>query len=622
MATYLGVVELGTLLRNGVEQPRPTRPWRIDTTPPGASAYGDIPDFNGLADMSKWVIGATSATAANRLKWSKFQDGTKTLLICDRVILANVSWDDLNGQNLVTGKAVTIDGATYKLRLLTGGSKHRSGTDSYSGGSPTANEWDQFIVNEIATAGAPSPVASDLDGSADATDYSSVHNLAWHWYYMYSWCRDTYTGDSAYRALRGYYSARFWHYFTSSDRNPIIGWRPVLEILNTAPLISDSDRNLGDKNSNFSVTYQVNDADAGDTLTVTEKLDGTVVRTITPAQRQYDYTINIDIASLTLATHTITIDVTDGKGGSATRTYTFKRVNAAPTISGQDQNLGDKNLGFQIVYQVNDADNDTLTVTEKLNGNVLRTLNNAPKNQDLTIDISNETLRSLALNSTNNISIEARDPSGGVSYRTYTFRRTNTAPLISGIDEDLGIISGPFTRDYTVADAENDTVVVQVKVDSELVDSFIATLGNSYTATIPEDVWHRLINGVHSLRIEAADGNAALSVRIYTFQKHETKIKFELQAIFETDARPSKILVTPSWQIDGASVKIMACNNALDAVPTWEDITAQVMINRLYNFTNETKTAAKWGINISFEIEKYPEYQGEVSIRGFGGAFE
>ena len=50
------------------------------------------------------------------------QGRDKTLLICDRVILVSVSWDDLNGQGYVTGKTITIDGAKYKCRLLTGGS--------------------------------------------------------------------------------------------------------------------------------------------------------------------------------------------------------------------------------------------------------------------------------------------------------------------------------------------------------------------------------------------------------------------------------------------------------------------------------------------------------------------
>lgn len=61
---------------------------------------------------------------------------------------------------------------------------------------------------------------------------------------------------------------------------------------------------------------------------------------------------------------------------------------------------------------------------------------------------------------------------------------------------------------------------------------------------------------------------------------------------------------------------------AFDASPAWEDITAQVAINRVYNFLNQSKTAEKWGVNVRFTIEKNEGYEGEVSISGFGGAYE
>ena len=90
----------------------------------------------------------------------------------------------------------------------------------------------------------------------------------------------------------------------------------------------------------------------------------------------------------------------------------------------------------------------------------------------------------------------------------------------------------------------------------------------------------------------------------------------------ETDAMATKVLVTPTWTIEGATAKVEACNNAFDDVPTWEDITAQVMINRVFMFQNKTKTAEKWGVDIRFTITKNEGYEGEVSISGFGGAYE
>ena len=156
----------------------------------------------------------------------------------------------------------------------------------------------------------------------------------------------------------------------------------------------------------------------------------------------------------------------------------------------------------------------------------------------------------------------------------------------------------------------------------ESLRSYQATLGQQETIELTREKWLSLTNGQHQLRIEAVDGNFATSVRVFSFSKKETVIKFELVAPEETDAAATKVLVTPTWKIEGAVAKVEACNNGFDAVPTWEDITAMVQINRVYNFTNKTKTASKWGVNIRFTITKNEGFEGEVSISGFGGAYE
>lgn len=115
---------------------------------------------------------------------------------------------------------------------------------------------------------------------------------------------------------------------------------------------------------------------------------------------------------------------------------------------------------------------------------------------------------------------------------------------------------------------------------------------------------------------------ASTSVRVWNFSKKETVIAFQFAKPEETDARATKILITPTWHIEGSVAKVEACNNAFDASPAWEDITAQVAINRVYNFLNQSKTAEKWGVNVRFTIEKNEGYEGEVSISGFGGAYE
>ena len=570
--------------------------------------------------MANYTFGDTPSADANKLQWVKIKDGDKTLLICDRVILVSVSWDDLNGQGYVTGKTITIDGTKYKCRLLTGGSNRRN-NDWYAGGTPTNNEWDRFITREEVITGLPAPVSSDLDTNLNTTDHNSTHNQLWHWVGVYSWCQETWAENAPRRAIRGYYSARCWDYNSSGNRNVNVGFRPVLEVLNTDPLISDSDRNLGDKNQDFTIEYTVNDSDSGDVLTATESIDGRTTKSFAPT-RNFKNTIKVNVRELSLGPHTVKVVVTDGQGGTATRTWTFNRVNSAPTISGTDTNLGDKNIGFTYNYTVNDADGDAVTVVEMLNDETLRTINNAPKGEQLSVSITSEKLYALGLNTVNNLVITATDGQGGTTYRRLTFKRTNSAPAISGQDEDLGQQTGSFAEKYTVTDVEGDNVVVTEFVDDKQIRSYQATLGQEETIELSRENWLVLANGDHQLRVEAVDGNFATSVRVWNFSKKETVIAFQFAQPEETDARATKILITPTWHIEGSVAKVEACNNAFDASPAWEDITAQVAINRVYNFLNESKTAEKWGVNVRFTITKNEGYEEEVSISGFGGAYE
>ena len=570
--------------------------------------------------MANYTFGDTPSADANKLQWVKIKDGDKTLLICDRVILVSVSWDDLNGQGYVTGKTITIDGTKYKCRLLTGGSNRRN-NDWYAGGTPTNNEWDRFITREEVITGLPAPVSSDLDTNLNTTDHNSAHNQLWHWVGVYSWCQETWAENASSRAYRGCDSARRWDFDSATFQGAFVGFRPVLEVLNTDPLISDSDRDLGDKNSNFTITYTVDDSDSGDVLTATESIDGQTTKSFAPTRNSVN-TITVPVDELSLGSHTVKVVVTDGQGGTATRTWTFTRTNAAPTISGTDTNLGDKNLGFTYQYTVDDADGDTLTVVEALNDETLRTINNAPRGEALNVTVTGEKLYSLSLNSVNTITITATDGKGGTAYRRLTFKRTNSAPAISGTDTDLGLKTGSFAENYTITDVEGDNVVVTEFVDDDEIRSYQATLGEEATIELTREKWLTLTNGTHQLRVEAVDGNFATSVRVWNFSKAENTIAFQFSAPEETDARATKILITPTWKIEGAVAKVEACNNAFDAVPTWEDITAMVQLNRVFNFTNETKTADKWGVNVRFTIVKNEGYEGEVSISGFGGAYE
>ena len=186
--------------------------------------------------ISNYSFGNTPSDDAKKLQWVKIKDGDKTLLICDRVILVNVTWNDLNSAGWIFGKEVTIDGAKYKLRSLTGGSNYRNTSDAYAGGTPTNNEWDRFITREEVITGLPAPVSSDLDSNLNSTDFSSTHNALWNWAGVYTWCQETYSSNTSRRAYRGCTSARYWYNYNATISFSYVGFRPVLEVLNADTL--------------------------------------------------------------------------------------------------------------------------------------------------------------------------------------------------------------------------------------------------------------------------------------------------------------------------------------------------------------------------------------------------
>lgn len=309
---------------NNSKYARPTSPWRNSSEPYTGAGVGNIPGYPG----GNIEIRNTSAVEADQIYWREVNDGNKKLLIADRVLCVNVSWNTLHSQNLILGKTITIDGQQYLVRSLTGGSNYRNG-DAYLGGTPTTNEWDRFITNEANVPGLPIPIASDLDTTLNSTDKNSAHNQFWNWMGVYSWTQETYASDGSHRSYRGYGSARYWSYNSATIVNSNVGWRPVLEVLNSAPVISGTDSNLGDLAAPFAQEFTINDADVGNTFGVTVRLNGVTKQTLSnQSNGSFSYDLTPDWAALSLGTHTLSVTATDNSGASSVRTWTFTKTNS------------------------------------------------------------------------------------------------------------------------------------------------------------------------------------------------------------------------------------------------------------------------------------------------------
>lgn len=164
----------------------------------------------------------------------------------------------------------------------------------------------------------------------------------------YWWLRSPGTGGTGYVWVVGSGGGYGGH-----DASYSYGIRPALVLpstllvsddgtvsTNTPPTITStsgaSGVNLGSKTAAFSFKYTPNDAD-GDKLTVTEKLDGVVKKTRTNVTSGTQLTFECastaaEFQKILNGTHTITIEVSDGKA-SATFTATFTKAVYKATIT-------------------------------------------------------------------------------------------------------------------------------------------------------------------------------------------------------------------------------------------------------------------------------------------------
>ena len=297
--------------------------------------------------------------------------------------------------------------------------------------------------------------------------------------------------------------------------------------------------------------------------------------------------------------------------------------NNVPIISGEDENLGNKTSSFNITYSVSDTDaGQELTVKEKLNGSIIRTLKNPTQNSTLTFTITDELFVSLSMNTTNTIEIEVTDGSA-TTYRRYTFVKTNSAPFITYTGQtDLGELTTKPSITYSVKDNEGDAITVTEKLNGEVINQFSATSNTNYTVGITDTFWLTCGSNTNTVEIIASDALGGSSSKTITFSRKITKLQIVMKNAIETDAKATKILVSPQWTTTGGVGKVEVCNNGFDSNPVWEDATTMVVLNRPHLFTNTSKTASKWGIKIRITVTKNQGYDGEVAIFGFGGAYE
>ena len=165
--------------------------------------------FTYVGTVEAYKLTSAMATTEEYAQQNKY---AHSLFVADYAVTLKVNWNNLDTASLIFGKNYASGGVDYTLRAPSCGSGFTGSGDSECG-TPQSNEWDAVL------------------------DKNSGYIQNWN--KMYSWGQDTSSYELWYRAVRGYSSARSWSHDYAGSSFPVVGFRPVLEVLNPDTLGPD-----------------------------------------------------------------------------------------------------------------------------------------------------------------------------------------------------------------------------------------------------------------------------------------------------------------------------------------------------------------------------------------------
>ena len=162
--------------------------------------------FTYAGTIEAYKLTSAMATTEEYAQQNKY---SHSLFVADYAVTHKVNWNNLDAASLIFGKNYASGGVDYTLRAPSVGSSYTGSGDS-TRGTPLSNEWDRILDK----------------------DSGYIKNGI----YMHSWGQDTHSISASYRAIRGFSSARLWLSINAALSDPIVGFRPVLEVLNSDTL--------------------------------------------------------------------------------------------------------------------------------------------------------------------------------------------------------------------------------------------------------------------------------------------------------------------------------------------------------------------------------------------------
>ena len=188
------------------------------------TANGSLPDstlhyvpFTYAGTVNAYKLTSAMATTEEYAEQNKYDH---SLFIADYNVTFKVDWNQLNEKQMIFGTPYTSYGVNYTMRAPSAGSQANNNNgkdDSSTRGIPKSNEWDAILDK------------ANQDWKDNTSGYIK------NWSGKYSFGQDNHA-DASYRVIRGCNSARYWISINAAYSDPIVGFRPVLEVLNSDTL--------------------------------------------------------------------------------------------------------------------------------------------------------------------------------------------------------------------------------------------------------------------------------------------------------------------------------------------------------------------------------------------------
>ena len=186
---------------------------------PGTANSGNSYGAASLPDTSLHYVPFTYAGTVNAYKltsaivtteeYAQQNKYAHSLFVADYAVTHTISWGGLNDEGLIFGKNYASGGVDYTLRAPSVGSISTGSGDSQRG-VPQSNEWDTMLDKN----------------NGYIQNWNKIDSLG----------QDVVSGSALLRAVRGNSSARSWYNGNATDSYPDVGFRPVLEVLNSDTL--------------------------------------------------------------------------------------------------------------------------------------------------------------------------------------------------------------------------------------------------------------------------------------------------------------------------------------------------------------------------------------------------